>query len=646
MPNVDMEAIKLETKRLEDAFRELEAMSTGKARSMDSNQVLSQLLTHAYTLSSRNDLVVAIKSIPKSGEFGPETGNRLHEAIGKLGRYHSACHFLVPAARKMTIFKNIRVEDSSWSKPAAFPLLATQPDVSLSNALKRVLQLKTSADIKKMISQLQKSTGVSLPLAEAEFRKQLSLSRNSCKVHAEIQLIFYYETHPNCIPPRVICSSKSACFLCNLFNELHGNFYIARTHGVLYEKWILPDPGAVKLLAARSKVMAEVVQKFNAALENRVRVALQAQKKRRFHPNESVFIEPAVWTPSSHSLATRISLQAPVLASASKTCPKSQPGSMSAPGIDESAGSSSENNLTLKKLRSSTTTVSRLIPHTAERSHIPVTSLMSQISTNALGHSLKPQSQDRQASNIGQEKENAITDQPHHLPGRTDRTECEQSQAVLQPEVSLGKRALSSIGGSTNKTVPEKLETNSVHLRTSTPPFRDMENSIPLLMRSNDHGTKRYELLIQGNTIQRELKASGPPLLLATPHIHIALSLDGLGTEGSGFAKSGGVEHKDSSGYSGRVWVTVKWLRRDEELNSSDDEGRNIINLDGIGKRWEQTFSYGSAESSAPFYVVRKVDVLGVKYATEALLSLYKMCQSDFQRSLIIDWLKGVVPKG
>jgi hypothetical protein len=40
---------------------------------------------------------------------------------------------------------------------------------------------------------------------------------SSCSVHAEIQLLFYHEKHPPKIPPRIICSSKKACFLCNLF---------------------------------------------------------------------------------------------------------------------------------------------------------------------------------------------------------------------------------------------------------------------------------------------------------------------------------------------------------------------------------------------------------------------------------------------
>ena len=81
----------------------------------------------------------------------------LPEAIGKLGRYYSASSELICAARdrKCRVFQNIQV-------PASIP--------------------------------------------EANY-----------KIHAEIQILFFYELHLDRPRPRVICSSKSACYLCNLF---------------------------------------------------------------------------------------------------------------------------------------------------------------------------------------------------------------------------------------------------------------------------------------------------------------------------------------------------------------------------------------------------------------------------------------------
>jgi len=76
--------------------------------------------------------------------------------------------------------------------------------------------------------------------------------------------------HPNIRRPRVVCSSKSACFLCDLFIEIHAKFYVARTHGVLYTKRILPDQGTIHLLGKKMEEMARVVERFNTMIEDKV----------------------------------------------------------------------------------------------------------------------------------------------------------------------------------------------------------------------------------------------------------------------------------------------------------------------------------------------------------------------------------------
>lgn len=60
-------------------------------------------------------------------------------------------------------------------------------------------------------------------------------------VHGEIQLIFFYERYPAALPPRCIGSSKSACFLCDLFIKKHGVYRISHSHARLYRKWMIPE---------------------------------------------------------------------------------------------------------------------------------------------------------------------------------------------------------------------------------------------------------------------------------------------------------------------------------------------------------------------------------------------------------------------
>jgi len=66
-------------------------------------------------------------------------------------------------------------------------------------------------------------------------------SKASCFVHGEVQLVMFYEQNPRNPPPRAIGSSKSACFLCDMFIRAHGRFGISSTHMKFYPRWTIPD---------------------------------------------------------------------------------------------------------------------------------------------------------------------------------------------------------------------------------------------------------------------------------------------------------------------------------------------------------------------------------------------------------------------
>lgn len=66
------------------------------------------------------------------------------------------------------------------------------------------------------------------------FRK---LETSKSRLHAEIQLVLYYEQNNGLLRPRVRAASKSASYPCDLFPKLHGRYYIPRTRGRLYDTW-------------------------------------------------------------------------------------------------------------------------------------------------------------------------------------------------------------------------------------------------------------------------------------------------------------------------------------------------------------------------------------------------------------------------
>jgi hypothetical protein len=180
----------------------------------------------------------------------------LLEAIGKLGRYYSATSELVCAARHWAcrLFESIEVE------PFQIPIPA-------------------------------------------------SLSKSHWKVHVEIQLLFYYEAHPSRRRPRFICSSKSACYLCNLFFSLHGGFYVPRTHGQLYAQWILPD--WVNILADRYVEFSRISLLLKEIIDGKVLRASRSKRKKQYHyPKESVLLPLASW--SSLGISTKLSAPASI----------------------------------------------------------------------------------------------------------------------------------------------------------------------------------------------------------------------------------------------------------------------------------------------------------------------------------------------
>ncbi|KAJ5696741.1 hypothetical protein N7536_007153 [Penicillium majusculum] len=96
-------------------------------------------------------------------------------------------------------------------------------------------------------------------------------SSSPCFVHAEMQQIVRYTNHPHDPSPRFIGCSKSACYLCDMFIQKHGQYRISHAHRRLYHKWTLPDLGYSTskeaqqlqvILASMTNEMATVTAEF------------------------------------------------------------------------------------------------------------------------------------------------------------------------------------------------------------------------------------------------------------------------------------------------------------------------------------------------------------------------------------------------
>ncbi|KFZ17744.1 hypothetical protein V501_01574, partial [Pseudogymnoascus sp. VKM F-4519 (FW-2642)] len=223
---------------LQDLFTRLENIPDIKAEISLAHSLIRDILRQAYHLISPADLSLLLRDL----KIDPTLKPYLLNTLGKISGYYSASSFLVRAARnkKCRVFQTIVIETFQIDVP-------------------------------------------------------LSLKRDHIKVHAEIQLLFFYELHPNLPRPRIICSSKSACYLCNLFFSLHGVFHIHRSHGRLYEKWTLPD--WLPIPEPRRVELGVLATQLDAALKCKIREGCDKHE----YPTESVLSIPRQWTPSTSS---------------------------------------------------------------------------------------------------------------------------------------------------------------------------------------------------------------------------------------------------------------------------------------------------------------------------------------------------------
>lgn len=212
----------------------------------------------------------------------------LPQAMSKIGCYYRIACDLINAARspEHTLFRRISVR----------PIDKHHVDMAFmadhSGGFDQAAQRVTGSSHQRLLNTYASQ---SLSAARTDFQSRMSNCPVSWKVHAEIQLLLFYEQQPHVSRPRIIGSSKSACYLCDLFIQLHGEFSNPRTHGKLYDRWILPEH-------AVNGHLVPVIDEFNAALEVKIQDTLRNKTRPLPNPNESVLVLRQPW-PSNSTLA-------------------------------------------------------------------------------------------------------------------------------------------------------------------------------------------------------------------------------------------------------------------------------------------------------------------------------------------------------
>lgn len=206
---------------------------------------------------------------------------RLLNIINKVSRYKEASRFLYRTAKKYPRVRHMQPVIVVLPTEAFKRFDASQYDPMLLGALSRFRGLHAHWDLQQVCNLLK----IKQQDAKNQFAKQAKQTVTEAKIHAEIQLLYHYEIEPLTLPPRIVCSSKDACYICNQFILMHGKMHTSRCHGKIYTGWRLPALPALQDLERRFNMMLDTL------VETTLSTLLVKRKRITYpDPNESTLL--------------------------------------------------------------------------------------------------------------------------------------------------------------------------------------------------------------------------------------------------------------------------------------------------------------------------------------------------------------------
>ncbi|RAL12831.1 nucleic acid/nucleotide deaminase domain-containing protein [Aspergillus homomorphus CBS 101889] len=257
--------------------------------------------------------------------MSPTSRQSFLNIVNKISRYWEAARFLYRTAKKVPLARKMRTVPVRLPKEA-FIIPSTSPYTP--DLLKKVTEASPKGRQQKLLVEICRKLGLSEQEAKDKFSRQVKNTLTQAKIHAEVQIIAYCESRSQLVLPRVICSSKDACFLCNLFIKEYGKIHTPRSHGRLYPGWRLPCLPQIE----------EVERRFCQSLQNNfieTCTSLLSGRRQILHPEP---IESTLFTlPGSDStfLATTSSkvsnYECQVMKSVNKSVTVSNPSDIPGP---------------------------------------------------------------------------------------------------------------------------------------------------------------------------------------------------------------------------------------------------------------------------------------------------------------------------
>ncbi|KAK6825772.1 hypothetical protein PG987_013266 [Apiospora arundinis] len=260
-----------------------------------------------HRLQQLKDAGRVINAIPNRS-MNPTTRKSLLDIIKKVARYRECARYLRRLATKNSLLRQMEVVLVQLDAEAfrRVPIEHLEPMFTT-----RLPQNTSKKGKRRHLENICRILDTTVPEASRDYARQTRKTLEEAKVHAEIQLLFHFELEKSELPPRVVCSSKDACFLCNTFIAMHGKMHTPRSHGRLYPAWRLPHTGSSDL---HSRFVEHLDSLVKASL-----ATLVARSKKTVYPcpNESTVLTLPVSATTLCSQGTHRSIL--------QTCEKSLP---------------------------------------------------------------------------------------------------------------------------------------------------------------------------------------------------------------------------------------------------------------------------------------------------------------------------------
>ena len=256
------------------------------------NAQLQDVVESVQSLRQMDQLQELLDSIPNR-QMNPGSRKSLFNMLSKVSRYREAARHLYRTAKKFVTVQHMRVV------PVSLPQRAFRevPNGQLATLSSPLVNVNSTDNQRARSRQIWRLLGVSELEAGHHVTQRRNQTLEEGKVHAEVQLIFHCESTTTQPFPRIICSSKDACFLCNAFIAVHGKCHTPRCHGKLYPGWRLPEfPNPSDLERRFVQLLARLVR------ESTDTMLLRQQKTIYAEPAESTLLTLPISTTTLESL--------------------------------------------------------------------------------------------------------------------------------------------------------------------------------------------------------------------------------------------------------------------------------------------------------------------------------------------------------